>query len=287
MILFSFHPAFALVAAVLAAINLLAMRAVSRASAPHQQKLLFEEHRRDSMAFNGISMAEALKADGAEGWFFPKWAGLSAKALAATQDLLHAGHAGAARGARRARLARRGHHRDHRRGADGPRRGDHGDRSSPPSFSSARSWCRSRRWSASARRRRSRWRRPACTTTRSAPNLDPQYAAPAVGLPETDGGLRGGIEFRDISFGYDRQRGPVIEDLSFRVEPGQRVAVVGRTGSGKSTVARLLTGAVKPWPGRSSSTACRASTGRGRRSPRPSGTSSRTSRSSRAPWPTT
>ena len=50
---------------------------------------------------------------------------------------------------------------------------------------------------------------------------------------------RGEIEFRNVTFGYAGSK-PVLEALDLRVEPGETVALVGRTGSGKSTVARLL-----------------------------------------------
>jgi len=49
----------------------------------------------------------------------------------------------------------------------------------------------------------------------------------------------GRIEFDDVSFAY-RDGPPVLDHLSFHVEPGETVALVGRTGSGKSTVIRLL-----------------------------------------------
>lgn len=49
----------------------------------------------------------------------------------------------------------------------------------------------------------------------------------------------GPIEFRQVSFAYEAGR-PVLQDISFTVEPGQRVALVGRSGAGKSTITRLL-----------------------------------------------
>jgi ATP-binding cassette subfamily B protein/subfamily B ATP-binding cassette protein MsbA len=51
--------------------------------------------------------------------------------------------------------------------------------------------------------------------------------------------VAGEIEFRDVSFAYDRDRA-VLRDISFRVEPGQTVALVGHTGAGKTTIANLL-----------------------------------------------
>lgn len=49
----------------------------------------------------------------------------------------------------------------------------------------------------------------------------------------------GRIEFRHVTFGYDPQK-PVLKDISFTVEPGQLVALVGHTGSGKSSIINLL-----------------------------------------------
>lgn len=49
----------------------------------------------------------------------------------------------------------------------------------------------------------------------------------------------GKVEFRHVTFGYDPQK-PVLNDISFTVEPGQTVALVGHTGSGKSSIINLL-----------------------------------------------
>jgi len=51
--------------------------------------------------------------------------------------------------------------------------------------------------------------------------------------------VRGGIEFDQVGFAYKPEE-PVLEEISFRVEPGQTIAVVGHTGAGKSTLANLL-----------------------------------------------
>jgi len=54
-----------------------------------------------------------------------------------------------------------------------------------------------------------------------------------------DGRLRGEIVFENVTFGY-KEGEPVLKDVSFTIRPGERVAVVGWTGSGKSTLIRLL-----------------------------------------------
>ncbi|HEX7819771.1 MAG TPA: ABC transporter ATP-binding protein [Sphingobium sp.] len=48
------------------------------------------------------------------------------------------------------------------------------------------------------------------------------------------------IEFRDVSFTYRHGKAPAVDRLSFQVEPGQTLALVGRSGSGKSTIIKLL-----------------------------------------------
>ena len=61
--------------------------------------------------------------------------------------------------------------------------------------------------------------------------------------------LQGSIDVKNITFGYSKLAKPLLKDFSMSLKPGQWTAIVGSSGSGKSTVAKLLTGLYKPWEG--------------------------------------
>lgn len=82
-----------------------------------------------------------------------------------------------------------------------------------------------------------------------------RYKPDTLNYPEKDGTgftgtrLSGDLELKDISFGFSPLDPPLIKDFSLHLAPGRWIALVGSSGSGKSTMAKIVTGLYEEWSG--------------------------------------
>lgn len=80
--------------------------------------------------------------------------------------------------------------------------------------------------------------------------IDKIYNLPHDDIAQTSnsskGPLKGAIEFADVSFAYPDQPRPALQKVSLSIRPGERVGLIGRTGAGKTTLARMITRFLEP-----------------------------------------
>ena len=247
-VMFSYDPALTLVAFAMAALNVLALRLASRAREDGQRRLLKEYGKVAGASVNGVHMIETIKANGAEGEFFERWSGMHANALDAQRDLglvtsllnvvpplLSACTTIAILGVGGLRLL------------DGALTvgGLVAFQLLARSFSAPIEGL-------------VRFAAELQTIKGDLARLDDvlQHEPDARAVrgmeeppPEAPRPPRGFVALENVSFGYNVREAPLIENFNLAVGPGQRVAIVGSSGSGKSTVGKLVCGLLKPWSG--------------------------------------
>jgi NHLM bacteriocin system ABC transporter peptidase/ATP-binding protein len=238
------------------ALNLLALRLVSRMRRDLNSRLLQEQAKLTGASMAGLQTIETVKATGAESDFFSRWAGLFAKVLMAEQrmavynfalgvvpPLLSAVNSLAILGVGALRIMD-GYmtigmlvaFQSLMASFVGPVSALVGLGSSLQEVEGEMN------------RLDDVMRHPADPGLPAAATI--ANGAPAVSPPD-DGPakLAGRLELKDITFGYSPLDPPLIENFSLKVRPGARVAVVGPSASGKTTVAKLISGLYRPWSG--------------------------------------
>ena len=243
-----YDPLLTLLVFVMACINLLALQFASRLRENANRRLLKEHGKVAAVSVNGISMIETLKANGSEGDFFARWSGNYTNFLTAQQELgyvsqllnivpvlLSSFTTLAILGIGGVRIL------------DGVLTigGLVAFQSLAASFS-----------------------QPINGLVQFGGNLQTikgdiarlddvlKYAPDEralSGMYERESSppppARGFLTLDRITFGYNPHGPPLIENFSLSVRPGQRVALVGSSGSGKSTIAKLVCGLLEPWSG--------------------------------------
>ncbi|MFG2714323.1 NHLP family bacteriocin export ABC transporter peptidase/permease/ATPase subunit [Streptomyces goshikiensis] len=245
VLLWAYDPQLTVVGVLIALLNVVAMRIVIRVRATGTQKLRAESARLTNTSYSGLQLIETMKATGGESGFFQRWAGQHAITLDVQQRL----------GVPSAWLAVVAPTLAALNGAlilwIGGLRAVEGHLSVGllvafqalvTSFTAPITRLngvagRIQDFAADVARLRDVENFP----------VDPVYSRrePRAATRR----LKGHVELDGITFGYSPLDAPLLKDFSLSVGPGQQVALVGGSGSGKSTVSRLISGLHAPWEG--------------------------------------
>ena len=249
VVMASYDLVLASVVFAMAAVNLMALRLVSRVREDGSRRLLKEQGGLAGASVNGVRMIETLKANGSEDEFFSRWSGLQANALAAQQEigvytnllnvlppLLASVTTVSILGVGGLRMLGEG-------------------AMTVGGLIAFQSLARS-------------FLQPVDGLVQFASDLQTVKAdiarlddvlnyrpddrarqgldRPAPAAPDP---ARGFVEVENLTFGYNEQEPPFIRGFNLSIRPGQRVALVGPSGCGKSTVAKLVCGLLTPGSG--------------------------------------
>ncbi|MEU4082161.1 NHLP family bacteriocin export ABC transporter peptidase/permease/ATPase subunit [Streptomyces venezuelae] len=245
VLLWTYDPQLTVVGVLVALLNVVAMRVVIRLRATDTQKLRAESARLTNTSYSGLQLIETMKATGGENGFFRRWAGQHATTLDVQQRL----------GVPSAWLAVVAPTLAALNSAlilmIGGMRAVEGHltvgllvafQALVTSFTAPLTRLngvagRIQDFAADVARLRDVENFPA----------DPVYTRREPSARTRR--LQGHVELDAVTFGYSPLDAPLLREFSLSVGPGQQVALVGGSGSGKSTVSRLISGLYAPWEG--------------------------------------
>jgi NHLM bacteriocin system ABC transporter peptidase/ATP-binding protein len=232
----------------IAAVNLIALQMISRHRADANQRLLQEQGKLLGTTMSGVQMVETLKATGSESDFFARWAGFQARALNAQQLLgrptqflnalprvLTAINQAAVLGLG-GFLAMRGHLTI-------------GSLVAFQSLMTSFIEPVNNLVTLGGTLQTVQGGMSRLDDVLGYP-IDPQTVEASI--PEESRRLTklsGSLELKDVTFGYSRLDPPLVQNFSLSLKPGERVALVGPTGCGKSTISKLVSGLYPAWSG--------------------------------------
>jgi NHLM bacteriocin system ABC transporter peptidase/ATP-binding protein len=238
-----------LICVVFAFFNLIAIKSVQRPRTDASFRLLQERGKMTGTSMNGVQMIETLKATGGEDEFFGRWSGYQAKTIRAEQDMDLFGQTLSAvppltKGLISATILGFGGWRvmeGHLTVGLLVAFQSLMDGFTKP-ITSFVTFGNSLQETGSDLNRLD-------DVLRYEP--DPIYASDRTVNDRFNATIKltGLLEVKDLTFGFNPLGAPLIQNLSFTVRPGERVALVGGSGSGKSTVSKLVAGLFRPWSG--------------------------------------
>jgi NHLM bacteriocin system ABC transporter peptidase/ATP-binding protein len=238
-----------LICVALAFFNLIAIKSVQRPRTDASFRLLQERGKMTGTSMNGVQMIETLKATGGEDEFFGRWSGYQAKTIRAEQDMDLFGQTLSAvppltKGLISATILGFGGWRV----MDG-----HLTVGLLVAFQSLMDGFTKPITSfvtfGNALQETGSDLNRLDDVLRYEP--DPIYASDRTVSDKFNATIKltGLLEVKNLTFGFNPLGAPLIDNLSFTVRPGERVALVGGSGSGKSTVSKLVAGLFRPWSG--------------------------------------
>ena len=248
-VMLSYDVPLTLVTIAIVAANLVVLRLASRARDDANRRLLKEQGKLAGASVNGIQMIETLKASGTEGDFFARWSGIHANALDAQQRLAFVSLLAsvfppllfvlgviAVLGVGGLRVL------------DGTLTigGVVAFQSLAQNFAAPLNGLVL--FGAHLQTIRGDIAR-LDDVLQYAPEERALRALDVEAAEEKAPAPRGAVVLDHITYGHNVKEPPLIEDFTLSLKPGQRVALVGSSGSGKSTVAKLICGLLTPWSG--------------------------------------
>ncbi|MEU6242009.1 NHLP family bacteriocin export ABC transporter peptidase/permease/ATPase subunit [Streptomyces sp. NPDC047024] len=246
LLLYTYDPQLTFVGIGVALLNIVAMRMVVRLRATRTAKLRADSARLTNTSYTGLQLIETMKATGGEDGYFRKWAGQHAATLEEQQKL---GVPSAWLGVVAPTLATLNSALILWIGGVRAIEG-HISVGLLVAFQAlvARFTAPLTRLNGVAGRIQDFAADVARLKDVENFQADPLYDRPG-GAGESTRRLRGHVQLENVTFGYSPLDKPLLTGFDLTVGPGQQVALVGGSGSGKSTVSRLISGLYSPWDG--------------------------------------
>lgn len=247
---------------VIALANFVFLRFISRVQTDRNQRLMLDDGKMDGVSMSGLGLIETLKASGAEADFFRRWAGWQSKLLNSQQKLGATGqYVTTVPGFlfamnEMAILTAGGLYVMNGTFTIGMLVAFQSLMASflDPVGRILRLGASWQEIAGSLSRLDDVYRYPTASSSSAAqkdaivpepPGVDKRQAAAVSGRPK----LQGAINLTGVSFGYNPLEQPLIADFHLALKPGEHIALAGGTGSGKSTIAKLITGLHEPQAG--------------------------------------